>query len=163
MDPVFTNILMIIGYVFGSGMIILEAFIPGFGVAGIFGLILEVAALLLTGTLYGTGTALLATLGVLLLIGLAVFFSYRSAVKGRLSKSPLILKDTAVVPDDEAKAETPYLKREGVVATPLRPAGFIEIDGQRLSATTTGDFLEKGIPVTVVGLAGDHLTVVRKA
>ena len=45
----------------------------------------------------------LILLGVLILIGVVVFFSYRSAMKGRLSKSPLILKDReegAVSADD---------------------------------------------------------------
>ena len=163
MDPVFGNIIMAICFIVGSGLIILEAFMPGFGVAGIFGLVLEVSALVLTGNLYGTTWALIATFCVLALIGIAVFISYRSAMKGRLSKSPLILKDTAVVPSEEKQAETPWIHRDGIVATPLRPAGFIEIDGTRLNASTTGDFLDKGAQVTVTGIQGDHLIVAPRA
>ena len=40
MDPFALNLIMIVGFVIGSGLIILEAFIPGFGIAGISGVIL---------------------------------------------------------------------------------------------------------------------------
>ena len=40
MDPVTGNLIMIIGFVIGSALILLEAFMPGFGVAGITGIIL---------------------------------------------------------------------------------------------------------------------------
>ena len=42
MDPVTGNLIMIIGFVVGSALILLEAFMPGFGVAGIAGIILEI-------------------------------------------------------------------------------------------------------------------------
>ena len=45
MDAFALNLIMIIGFVVGSGLIILEAFIPGFGVAGIAGVVLEIVAL----------------------------------------------------------------------------------------------------------------------
>ena len=54
MDPFALNLIMIIGFVLGSGLIIVEAFIPGFGVAGICGVILEIAALRCCWLLHGT-------------------------------------------------------------------------------------------------------------
>ena len=164
MDPVTGNLIMIIGFVVGSGLILLEAFMPGFGVAGIAGIILEIVAIVLTASLYGTTWAVIATFAVILLIGLAVFLSYRSAMNGRLSKSPLVLKneESAQPVSDAASAMAAWISREGTVATPLRPAGFIEVDGERLSAATTGDFLEKGAAVRVTGMEGDHLVVCRK-
>ena len=78
MDPFALNIIMIIGFIVGSGLIITEAFIPGFGIAGISGIILEVVAIFCCGKLHGTGTALLALAGVLVLISVATFLSYRS-------------------------------------------------------------------------------------
>ena len=164
MDPVTGNLIMIIGFVVGSGLILLEAFMPGFGVAGIVGIILEIVAIVLTASMYGTTWAVIATFAVLLLIGLAVFLSYRSAIKGRLSKSPLVLKneESAQPVSDAAAAMAEWISRVGTVATPLRPAGFIEIDGTRLNAATAGDFLEKGASVQVTGVEGDHLVVCRK-
>ena len=132
MDPVTGNLIMIIGFVIGSALILLEAFMPGFGVAGITGIILEIVAIVMTASLYGTTWAVIATFAVLLLIGLAILLSYRSAMKGRLSKSPLILKnEESAQPVSDTAALAAWISREGTVATPLRPAGFIEIDGER--------------------------------
>ena len=52
-----------------------------------------------------------------------------------------------------------YRGKEAVVATPLRPAGFVDVGGQRLSAASSGDFLEKGVRVQITGAEGDHLVV----
>ena len=86
------TLIMILCYLIGTGLIIMEAFMPGFGIAGISGIILEIVAIVLTSTHFGMLWGLIATFAVLLFIGIAVFISYRSAMKGRLSKSPLVLK-----------------------------------------------------------------------
>ena len=161
MDPFTLNLIMIIGFVIGSGLIIVEAFIPGFGVAGICGVILEIVALRCCWLLHGTVPALLALAGILLLIGLAVFLSYRSAMNGRLSKSNLVLKDTETVAD-ESKPDH-WIGMEGVAVTALRPAGQIEIEGVRLNVASTGEFIEKGSPVLVTGQEGDHYVIRKKA
>ena len=130
------DLLIIICFVVGSALVLMEAFMPGFGVAGIAGIILEIVAIINVSNAYGTNAALIATFLVLLLVGLAVFMSYRSAVKGRLSKSPLILKDeeSVVSAANPASALDAWIGEDGIVATPLRPAGFIEIGSTRLSA-----------------------------
>ena len=161
MDPFALNLIMIIGFVIGSGLIIVEAFIPGFGVAGICGIILEIVALRCCWVLHGTVPALIALAGVLLLIGAAVFLSYRSAMNGRLSKSHLVLRDTETAA--EAASPDHWIGREGIAVTALRPAGQVEIDGSRLNAASSGDFVAKGTPVLVTGMEGDHYTVRPKA
>ena len=160
MDASTGTLIMILCYVFGTGLIMMEAFMPGFGIAGIAGIILEIAAVILTNTYYGLLWSLIATFAVLLFVGIAVFLSYRSAMKGRLSKSPLVLKETET---SAAPAPTPDLQKwmdqEGVTVTALRPAGFIEIGGVRLNASTSGEFLAKGTSVRVTGAEGDHLVI----
>ena len=51
---------------------------------------------------------------------------------------------------------------EGVAVTSLRPAGQIEIDGARLNAATDGTFIERGTPVLVTGMEGDHYVIRKK-
>ena len=160
MDAFALNLIMIIGFVVGSGLIILEAFIPGFGVAGIAGVVLEIVALRCCWTLHGTVPALLALVGVLLLIGVAVFLSYRSAMNGRLSRSHLVLKDTETAAADSK--QDLWIGKEGTAVTALRPAGQIEIGGTRLNAASTGDFIKKGTPVLVTGTEGDHYVIRKK-
>ena len=152
------TLIMIICYAVGTVLMMMEAFMPGFGVAGIIGLILEIAAIVLTSTHFGITWGLIATFAVLLFIGIAVFISYRSAMKGRLSKSPLILKGAEDSTSSAASLDG-WADREGVAVTALRPAGFIEIDGTRLSASTSGEFLSKGTAVRVTGTEGDHLLI----
>ena len=94
-------------------------------------------------------------------IGLAVFLSYRSAMNGRLSRSHLVLNDTEAAAGEEKPDH--WIGQEGVTVTALRPAGQIEIAGTRLNAASTGDFIEKGAPVLVTGMEGDHYTIRRKA
>ena len=161
MDPFALNIIMILCFIVGSGLIILEAFIPGFGVAGIFGIILEVVALWATWKLHGVPTALIALLAVLILIGFPIFLSYRSAMNGRLSRSPLILKETEAA--DAAATPEQWIGQEGVTVTSLRPAGQIDINGVRLNAASSGDFIPKGTAVLVTGTEGDHLVIRPKA
>ena len=158
MDPTL-NLIMIIAFVIGSALILVEAFIPGFGVAGISGIILEIIALSCCWKQFGTKAALLALLGVLLLIGLAVFVSYRSAVNGRISRSHLVLKETEAAAEGSKQADR--IGKEGVTVTALRPAGQIEVEGARLNAASTGDFIEKGIPVQITGMEGDHYVIRR--
>ncbi len=160
MDASTGTLIMILCYLFGSGLIIVEAFMPGFGIAGIAGAVLDIAAIFLTNKYYGLVWSLVATLAVLVFVGIAVFFSYRSAMKGRLSKSPIVLKDTEAVGAPVLSAED-WTDREGTAVTALRPAGRVEIGGVRMNASTSGEFLAKGTAVKVVGTEGDHL-VIRK-
>ena len=160
MDASTGTLIMILCYLFGSGLIIVEAFMPGFGIAGIAGAVLDIAAIFLTKKYYGLVWSLVATLAVLVFVGIAVFFSYRSAMKGRLSKSPIVLKDTEAVGAPVLSAED-WTGREGTAVTALRPAGRVEIGGVRMNASTSGEFLAKGTAVKVVGAEGDHL-VIRK-
>ena len=160
MDPFALNLIMIICFVVGSGLIILEAFIPGFGVAGVFGVLLEFAALWATWRLHGVVTALIALGAVLLLIGAAVFISYRSAMNGRLSKT-LVLRDTEKAAPAAAPAD--WTGKSGTAVTALRPAGQVEIAGVRLNASSTGEFVAKGTGITVTGAEGGRLIVRAKS
>jgi membrane-bound serine protease (ClpP class) len=161
MDPFALNLIMILCFIVGSGLIILEAFIPGFGVAGISGIILEVVALWATWRLHGVTTALIALFAVLVLIGFAIFLSYRSAMNGRLSRSPLVLKETEAAGAPASPDQ--WIGQEGVAVTALRPAGEIDIAGVRLRAASSGDFIPKGTAVLVTGTEGDHLVIRPKA
>ena len=160
MEFLSSNLPLILFFLAGFGLLLAEAFMPGIGIAGVLGVVLEVLAIYSVWQHYGLEPALIVTLVVLVLIGLTVFFSYRSAMKGRLSKSDLVLKDAQHPDSDQArKALSPFVGREGVVATPLRPAGQIEIDGRRVSAASGGEFLEKGTRIRVTGTEGDHVLV----
>lgn len=52
--------------------------------------------------------------------------------------------------------------RQGSVATELKPAGHVRIDGRIYQALSQKDFLEKDCPIEVVSTEGSHLIVKRK-
>ena len=56
-----------------------------------------------------------------------------------------------------------WIGQEGVTVTSLRPAGQIDINGVRLNAASSGDFIPKGVAVLVTGTEGDHLVIRPKA
>ena len=160
MEFLSSNLPLILFFLAGFGLLLTEAFMPGFGIAGILGIVLEILAVYSVWLHYGLVPALIFTLVVLALIGLTVFLSYRSAMKGRLSKSDLVLKDAQHPESDQArKTLAPYVGREGIAVTPLRPAGQIEVDGVRMNAAGGGEFIEKGTRVHITGTEGDHVLV----
>ena len=162
MEFIAGNLPMILCALVGLALMMVEAFMPGFGVAGLLGIGFEVFAVYSAWAHHGMVFALIMTVVILAVIILMIFLSYRSAVKGRLSKSNLVLKsEEKPIQEIAAKSLMSYQGQEGVTATPLRPAGFIEINGERVNAASAGDMIEKGAKVVVTGAEGDHVTVKR--
>ncbi len=58
--------------------------------------------------------------------------------------------------------EQELLRKEGTVATELKPAGHVRIEGKVYQALSQGEFLEKGSIIEVVSIRGSHLIVKRK-
>ena len=87
-DFLITNLPIAISLVVGTALVILEVFLPGFGVPGISGLILLAVGVGITIMNHG----MLAALGVLIVliavIAIAISVSLRSASKGRWTTRP---------------------------------------------------------------------------
>ena len=111
----------------GVILLIVEAFMPGFGVPGISGIILLLAGVAMTWYEYGAMVGLGTTVAVLALVGVAISVSLKSASSGRLSKSDLILNDTETPPSENADMQL-LVGKEGVVKNTLRPVGNAEFD-----------------------------------
>ena len=111
----------------GVILLIVEAFMPGFGVPGISGIILLLAGVAMTWYEYGAMVGLGTTVAVLALVGVAISVSLKSASSGRLSKSDLILNDTETPPSENADMQL-LVGKEGVVKNTLRPVGTAEFD-----------------------------------
>ena len=94
LDFIAANLPIIICFVIGVGLLITEAFMPGFGVAGITGVILETITLVMTWFEHGPIATLAMLLIVLLVLAIAISTSLRSFTSGRLSKSSLVHSGT---------------------------------------------------------------------
>ncbi|MDP6849902.1 MAG: NfeD family protein [Planctomycetota bacterium] len=105
---------------------------------------------------------LLTLLSVFLVAPCLAIYTVRKLVKTRVGSF------LATSPSDDfggpiGKIDTSNLKnligQEGVSRTPLRPAGVILIQKEPYDAVSTGDFLESGSLVRVIGKQGPSLLV----
>lgn len=142
----------------GVILLIVEAFMPGFGVPGISGIILLLAGVAMTWYEYGAMVGLGTTVAVLALVGVAISVSPKSASSGRLSKSDLILNDTETPPSENADMQL-LVGKEGVVKNTLRPVGTAEFDCGKLHVTSDGEYVSEGQKVRIVRVEGTQIFV----
>ena len=155
------NLAMILCSLLGVGLLVLEAFIPGFGLAGIAGIILELISIVLVYLNYGWLAALGATLVILAVLGVIVSVALRSVSKGRLSKSSMILNDQETVEKGFIASSDleDFSGKRGVAITVLRPAGMAEFAGVKVSVVSDGAFIAQGTPVRVETVEGSRVVV----
>lgn len=144
-------IALIVGYI----LLVVEMCIPGFGAPGILGTILAVLGIITMQPSPMQALIVVVVYVVLLCIALAICL--RSAAKGRLSKSKLVLNEVSTQAD--ANELGYFVGKLGTAHTPLRPAGIAEFDGVKLSVVSEGDFIEKGAPLRVDRVEGKRIIV----
>ena len=155
------NLPLLVCFLVGIGLLVLEAFMPGFGLPGISGIVMEVVAIALTWVNHGPVAALGLTIIVLSLIAIAISMSLRSATKGRLSRSKIILKERESNEAGYRSAEDMqvFLGKEGETTTVCRPTGMAEFDGVKLNVVSEGEFIPAGTRVRIVQVEGSRIVV----
>lgn len=154
---ILANLPLIICLIAGVALLVVEVFVPGFGLPGISGMVLLVAGVVLTWNNYGMAAGLSVSLIALALAGIAISMSIKSASHGRISRSALILKDETPAADNEAL--TALLGQEGVTTSVLSPVGMAEFDGVRLEVLSECAYLGKDVKVVVHRIEGNHIIV----
>ena len=155
------NLPLLVCFLVGIGLLVLEAFMPGFGLPGISGIVMEIVAIALTWVNHGPVAALGLTIIVLSLIAIAISMSLRSATKGRLSRSKIILKERENNEAGYRSAEDMqvFLGKEGETTTVCRPTGMAEFDGVKLNVVSEGEFLPAGTRIRIVQVEGSRIVV----
>ena len=155
------NLPLLVCFLVGIGLLVLEAFMPGFGLPGISGIVMEIVAIALTWVNHGPVAALGLTIIVLSLIAIAISMSLRSATRGRLSRSKIILKERESNEAGYRSAEDMqvFLGKEGETTTVCRPTGMAEFDGVKLNVVSEGEFLPAGTRVRIVQVEGSRIVV----
>ncbi len=150
---------VVICLVAGIGLLIVEMFIPGFGVGGFLGIASLVAAILLRADSFTS--ALWMLILVLVIVGVILLVFMRSAAKGAISRSPLILNDQ--LKQEEGFMTTRdmeyFVGREGITETVLRPAGMANFDGVKLDVVSEGEFIPSNVGVKVLRVEGRRILV----
>jgi membrane-bound serine protease (ClpP class) len=152
----------------GLALLALELFvIPGFGVAGVLGIVAVVAGLGMT--MIGRGATWPVVVGAVgrvtlsLLVALALSVLALSVLPRLPWGRRLVLADElapgggfTTEPGDPRR----WLGKEGTTRSPLRPAGVAEIEGERVDVVSTGDYVDAGVPIRVVRVDGPRIVVV---
>jgi len=164
LDFLLVNFPIVICVVAGLGLLAVEVFMPGFGVPGISGIVLLIIGTVMlwikSGPLAGLGLVVL----IVALVAILLSITLKSASSGRLSKSPIILKD-ALNSESGYTASSDmsiFIGREGETRTVLRPAGIADFDGVRLNVVSDGTFIKQGVKVRIERVEGSRI-VVREA
>jgi membrane-bound ClpP family serine protease len=157
MDVILTNLPLVLCLLVGVALLVLEVFVPGFGLPGISGLILLSAGIVITWNTYGSVAGLAVTLIALALAGISISVSIKSAATGKLSKSALILNQVTQPVEHEDTEE--LVGKEGVTATVLNPVGIAEFDGVRLNVVSEGSYMAKGAKVRIAQIDGAKIIV----
>ena len=171
--------LEVILFVAGIVFLLMEVFvIPGFGVAGFAGLVLLFVSVVMASqdfVIPQTPTQLDSLVTTLLVISVAtaafligaVFISHKFGkipILNRLSLAPPTEKiDTEI---DKATGKAVPINHPqvsvgdwGVAESLLRPAGRVKFHGTSIDVVSDGTYLEPGVQVRVVEIAGNRIVV----
>ncbi|MEM8557998.1 MAG: NfeD family protein [Bacteroidota bacterium] len=143
--------------------------VPGFGVAGILGILCTVGALFAAlvpnvGLDFPDGLAIArasATLAATLVLLVALAFSLGRMLPTSKRFGALVLDPelTAAEGYTSAASDDTLLGQVGRTVTGLRPAGVAEIDGQRVQVVSQGTFIDENVEVEVVSVRGARVEV----
>ncbi len=158
--------------VFALGVVLLLVevlVLPGFGVAGVAGIVLVMGALLAAlvpnvglafpgGPAFARAAATLAAALVLTILLAASLGRYlpRSQRFARMVLTPDLSSAAGYV---AAEADPALVGQVGRALTPLRPSGAAEIAGRRVDVRAEGAFVVAGTPVEVVRVRGARVEV----
>lgn len=167
----------ILMFVLGIILLLVEIFaIPGFGVAGISGILLIFISLVLglVGSdidfnfdFSGTSKIGWAVLRILISMGAFVLFLIffgASMLNSPLLKRIVLADDLAdakvnVIDQPEQEIEDAIIGKKGEAFDNLRPQGKVRIGGKLYAATSLGTFIEKGTSIQVIRKEGGMLVV----
>jgi len=154
----FTHPIALVALIAGYVLLVVEFCIPGFGIPGITGIILAVLGII---TMQPTPLQALIVVAVYVaLLGIALALCLRSAARGRISKSRLVLSDVATKAENAETNDLCYfIGKTGTAHTPLRPVGIAEFDGVRLNVVSDCDFIDRGNAVRVDRVEGKRIVV----
>jgi membrane-bound serine protease (ClpP class) len=141
----------------GLGVIVVEIFVPSFG------LLTVLAAGMLLYSLYLVFTTISVNMG-LVFIGVDIFvipvvlvLAFKALGASSWSLHKTLSRDEGVASQSPDLAA--WVGREGVAVTNLRPSGTVMIGDTRLDAVTDGDYVGSGTKVKVTLVSGNRMVV----
>ena len=160
--------LEIILFLVGIVLLLIEIFVlPGFGVAGISGIVLILGGIYLsligalehiTGTELSNAAMQLGAAVIATVLGGALIIRYGPST-GIWRKISLESEETREEGYVSQKDYSAYVGKRGIAISSLRPAGVGLFDQERLDVVTEGEFIEKDTPIQIIRVEGYRLVV----
>ena len=150
--------LSIILFVVGIILLVIEMTIPGFGLAGISGVILLIIDVIITAKTLVQGLWLAFAIFIVIILLFIIFLILAS--HGKLPKK-IILKEEAKSTNGfmSSKNNQSLLNQKGVTISELHPAGIAVFDSVRHDVVSNGEFIEKNKNIIVMDVVGSRIVV----
>lgn len=142
-----SSLLPFILFFTGGLFLLLELAVPGFGIAGISGIVLVVSSLIfsMSGGLQAIVTLLVAALIVVLIAKKLIQEGGTIPLFNRLISTE----------EEKQKALVPFeVGERGKAVSALRPSGVGEFDGKRMTVYSEGGFVERGKSIEITEIRG---------
>jgi membrane-bound serine protease (ClpP class) len=146
-------------YVFLSTGILLicaEVFLPG-GILGSIGAVALIAAMLLSFKAFQEA-AIFVSLGIIALLGASLVLFVKFFPRSSIGKRMTLSNDSKEFRASQGGLDE-LVGKEGEARSDLRPAGFANIEGQRVDVVTEGQMIDKGERVRVAKVEGNRVVV----
>ncbi|MBE3598201.1 MAG: nodulation protein NfeD [Limnochordaceae bacterium] len=146
-------------FLVGVALLVVELVaVPGFGIAGVPGLLAVFASLYLS--FRDAASAAYVIGGAIAMTALVAVLTFRYVRRTR-TWSQIVLgarqrREEGYLASSSMSA---WEGKRGRAVSPLRPAGVVEIEGMRVDASTEGEFVDAGTAVEVVRVDGLTLVV----
>ena len=153
-----------LAFIAGVALLLVELFvIPGFGVAGITGIVLMVGSVFFVfQNAYKLETAVFALSFSIILafvLGMGLLYILPKTRTWNHFVLQTAMDSGAGFHSAPREDFQGYVGKTGVALTPLRPAGTVRIDDKRLDVVTVGDFVLRDTPVKIVDVEGSKIFV----
>ncbi len=155
------NLLFLPLFLVGTILLIVEMFTPGFGAAGIAGIVCFIAAVIVGAR--NMAQALFLTGIALIIIGVIAGIFIWLVSSGKLP-SPLVLKNSAKKEEGfiSGKDNSYLIGKTGVTLTALRPAGKAKIEGQDYDVVSNGEFINAETEIEIISADSNRIAVKRR-
>ena len=162
------SLLEILLFVIGLGLLLAEIFIiPGFGVAGISGIVLIFASIFLSllGSdpfidMHSVSIAIIQLSGAMLFALLGMFFLVKYLPKST-AFNKLVLSESEKAEQGfvSYQSEKDLIGKLGIAFTTLRPGGTAVIDGRRIDVVADSEYIDKDVKIKVIRVEGIKVVV----
>ena len=145
---------IILLFIIGVLLLAVEFFLPGFGIFGILGIVSFCVAVLMTAIEYGVFHMCIAIGIIIFIVCILLYIAKKNKMYNKV-----ILTETIDGKDFDEDSLKPFMNKEGIAITPLKPYGKVDFDGEIIEVFANAGYISKGAKVLVINISGKNVVV----